>query len=82
MQHVATTISAEAIHIRYADAVNPTQAAEWIDVQIKRVDAKRASGTPIQELESLFLAELQVAALDHARQLIDLEIRRLKNTGR
>jgi hypothetical protein len=76
MQHVETTISQHAIHVRYADAANPADAEQLIDVQVKLSAAK------IVEPELQYLAELRVAALGHVLQLIQGEIRRLKNSGR
>jgi hypothetical protein len=75
MQHVETTISQHAIRVRYADAVNPADAEQWIDLRVKMSAAK------VTEPEIQCLAELRVAALDHALQLIQAEIRRLKNSG-
>ncbi len=82
MQPILTTVSGSGVHFRLADHADAMKATEWIDIQVKRSDLKHGSGTLIPELELQFLAELQVAALNHALQLIQTEIRRLKNMGR
>lgn len=75
MQHVETTISQHSIRVRYADAADPVQAEQWIDLQVRLSSAK------ISEPEIQYLGELRTKALEHALLLIQSEIRRLKNAG-
>jgi hypothetical protein len=81
MKPISTTVSDKGVHFRLSDEADPTKAREWIDILIKRTDLKLSSGTTPRGLEVQYLSELQIAALDHALQLIQAEIRRLKNMG-
>jgi hypothetical protein len=78
MKPISTTVSENSVHFRLADETDPAKAREWIDILIKRTDLKIPSGTA-PHLEIQYLSVLQIAALNHALQLIQDEIRRLKN---
>ncbi len=75
MQHIETTLLQHSIRLRYADAIEAPEAREWLDLQIKLSTAK------ISEPEIQYLGELRIKALEYALQLIQGEIRRLKNAG-
>jgi hypothetical protein len=82
MQHVETTISAAAVHVRLADTIDPAKSTQWVDVQFPLEALKHpTNGTAITEPADQFLGELQGAALGRALQVIQAEIRRLKNAA-
>lgn len=74
---VETTVSATAVHVRYADHADASKATEWIDVKVKLSDLKLLSGTKVANPETHPLAGLRLAALLHAREVADAEIQRL-----
>jgi hypothetical protein len=77
---VETTISATAIHVRYADNADAAKATEWIDVQVKLSNLKLPSGTVVKDPESHLLAGLRLTALLYAREEANAEIQRLSQT--
>ena len=83
MMFVETVVSEKTIRVRIADEDDPTVATEWIDLLV--LVSKLASATnrdrKLEDLESRMLAELQVAALHRARDVIADEIRRLSATA-
>ena len=81
MKIVETTISETSIRMRYADSSDPLKATEWIDFQLKLSELKRPSGTKLGEPEPLHLAELRRAALQCVQDLLDNEIRRLRESS-
>jgi hypothetical protein len=77
--HVETRISGTAVHIRYADTVDPTKATEWVDVRVHNGDLKLPSGTVISEVEFQHVAAVKLAALRHVLGAIETEIARLRD---
>ena len=78
MKLVATTVSETSLRMRYADNADAQLSTEWIEFRLKISDLRRPSDTPIANPELLPLAELHRAALQHARDVLDSEIQRLR----
>jgi hypothetical protein len=77
---VQTTISGATIRLRYADSEDHDKATEWIDLQFSASDLNHPSaGSALGDLEPQFLAEIRGAVLRRARDVIDAEIRRLRD---
>jgi hypothetical protein len=76
MYVVQTGVTPSAIRIRFADFPEPADAKEWIDLQVpvEQLPLRLPQG----DLECRSVAEIQVAALQHARGVIAAEIRRLE----
>ncbi len=80
MALIATTISDTTVHMRYADNPDPAKAEGWLDFQVPinalsfaDENGEHALGNPNHR----YLGTIRVAALRHARGLLDDEIRNL-----
>jgi hypothetical protein len=78
MTLIETNVTGDAVRIRLADHIDPAKASEWLEFQAP-VD-KLPLPPPQDALERRFLAEIQAAALRHARGAIAAEIRRLEES--
>jgi hypothetical protein len=77
---IQTTIWGATIRLRYADSPEHEKATEWIDLQFATSDLKHPnSGSALGDPEPQFLVEIRGAVLRRARDLIDAEIRRLRD---
>jgi hypothetical protein len=79
MQLIETKVLASAIHMRFADHVDPEQAKQWIDFQVpldELIDPY-AQGVKLKGIAARRLGVIQVAALRHMRGIIDEENQRL-----
>ena len=80
MKLIETTVTATAVHMRYANDLDPAKATQWVDFQVP-IDAVWQAvgppGTPSIDPELQGLGEVRLAALRHARGVIGDETRRL-----
>jgi hypothetical protein len=79
MKLVETTITEAHVRMRLSDAEDRTKATEWIDIQIKRSDLKRASGTSVSNLDDLNLPLIQAIILENAQAALDAGTGRLRS---
>ena len=76
---VQTTVSGTSIRIRLADTADPMGANEWVDAQVS-LKGLAHPADPTREIgnvDSLLVAEVQLAALRYVRETIGVEIQRL-----
>ena len=80
MKLVETAIRPATIRLRYANADDPSEATEWIDVQFATDGLKQPStGDVLGDPAPKFLLEIQAAVLHRARDEIDAEIQRCRD---
>lgn len=80
MKLIETTVSKTTVYMQFADHAEPEKATEWLEFEVPLVGLMRPDGkTPLGEPLSKRFVVIQVAALDHVRDAIDQEIRRLSD---
>ena len=77
---IETTVLETTVRMRYADDVDPAKATQWIDFQVPLAELQSPNGrVELGDPESRYLAEIRLAALRHARDVIGAETQRLSN---
>ena len=74
MKLVKTTVTDEAIRLRFADEQEPWKAKQWIDLRLPTDRLVLPDKTVLGALESHTLAEVRLGALQRALDVIDAEI--------
>jgi hypothetical protein len=80
MQLIMAKILANALHMRFADHYDPKEAEYWLDFQTPLDDLKIHPGATAEQLGNIqkrFVGSVQLAALNHARDIKNLEINAL-----
>jgi hypothetical protein len=79
MKLIATTITETAVHMRYADNADAAKAKTWIDFQVPLEQLTLPPERPLEDPELQYLAEVRLAALRYAREVIFAENQRLSS---
>jgi hypothetical protein len=80
MKLVETKVAESTVRVRFADHVDPLKAANWIDMQLPLAELRDPYGEgDLGDPELRYLAEVRLAALRSARDVIGAEIQRLSN---
>jgi hypothetical protein len=80
MTLIETIVSETSIRMRYADHEDPVRATQWLDFKVLIADLKSPDQhNLLGDPETRFLAEVRLAALRHARDIIGDETKRLSN---
>jgi hypothetical protein len=84
MQIVETAVKLPTIKIVLADNLDGAAATERIELEVPIAELKSPTDRklPLAQLELQYLAEVQGAALLRTRDVIDTEIRRLRDAAR
>jgi hypothetical protein len=79
MKLVETKISETTVHMRYADNPDSATATAWIDFQVPLTELKHPQNRQNQlgDPELQYLAEVRLAALRYARDVVGGETQRL-----